>query len=150
MKKYLALLFIGIILVLSACIGEEKKENTVSTTEPVHVELTVPAKAPLNEAVEMTATVTQSGEAVGDADEVKYEIWKDGVKEDSEMIEAESEGKGVYSIKKTFSEEALYHVQVHVTARGLHTMPKAPIAIGDAAVPAETKNNKKIEHHHEN
>ncbi|OLN23814.1 hypothetical protein BTO30_02385 [Domibacillus antri] len=147
MKKWMAVLFMMLVFVLAAC-GEEKvNEETPAKLEPIEAKLTVPETAALNEKVTISTTVRQNGEAVDDADEVKYEIWKDGAKEEGEMIEAEAKGDGVYSIQKAFDEEAVYYVQVHVTARGLHTMPKSPVAVGNATVPADTDASGKEEDH---
>lgn len=122
-----ALSFIVCILLMAAC-APEKKE-TATLPKPVDAALQVPETAGINEAVTFSAKVTQNGESVDDADEVKYEIWKEGFKESSEMLDAAAEGAGAYTVSKTFEEAAVYHVQVHVVARGQHTMPKAAITI---------------------
>ncbi|WP_052712216.1 FixH family protein [Domibacillus indicus] len=136
MKKQIIWLVAGLVFMLAACTSE-KEQAANKPTEPIEALLNVPERAGLGEEITLSTKVTQNGEPVNDADEVKYEIWKDGSKENSEMVEASLKENGVYTASKIFEEEAAYHVQVHVTARNLHTMPKSVIAIGNAAVPAE-------------
>ena len=124
---------------LAAC---SQKETEKKVPTPVQAEISVPDHANVNEEVLISTTITQDGTPVDDADEVKYEVWKEGSKEESEMIEAASEGDGVYTMKKTFDEEAVYTIQVHVTARSMHTMPKSSIAVGNAVIPAESEKQE--------
>lgn len=134
MKKTLLFLTMGIIaLFVSACgnsNGDEPAEKD-NNMEPIEAKLDVPEKSGKGQAVALSTKVTQGDENVDDADEVKYEIWKNGHKDESEMIEAKHEKDGVYTAEKTFDEDGIYTVQVHVTARDMHTMPKAEIAVGN-------------------
>jgi hypothetical protein len=129
-------------LILAACAPE--KEVPSSPPEPIEAVLDVPKGADVGKEVIISTTVTQDGKPVDHADEVKYEIWKDGYKETSEMLDAVSKNDGVYTVSKTFNEKAVYHIQVHVTARGLHTMPKSSLSVGNA-IPSDLKE----EVHHE-
>lgn len=45
-------------------------------------------------------------------------------KEESSLIEAKNNNDGTYDAETTFEHDGVFTVQVHVTARGLHTMPK--------------------------
>ncbi|MCP3761615.1 FixH family protein [Domibacillus sp. A3M-37] len=138
MKKQMVWFMMILVFMLAACTPkEEQAENQPPV--PIEAALSLPEKADLNEEVTISTVVTQDGEPVDDADEVKYEIWKEGLKEDSEMLDAVSEGDGFYTVEKMFNEEAAYYVQVHVTARNMHTMPKSAIAIGNAVIPADVK-----------
>lgn len=127
------------VLVLGACSFKETQPEK-SVPKLIEAKLEVPEKAAVKEEITITTTLMQNGKPVNDADEVTYEIWKTDSKEKSEMLNAEPKGKGVYTIQKTFNEEAVYNVQVHVTARGLHTMPKASITVGNTPNPAPVKN----------
>ncbi|MGM7636225.1 FixH family protein [Bacillus sp. Hm123] len=128
-KQWTMIVMICALFLLGAC-GQQKQQNENAAPQPIEAQLTVPETAAVNEEVTFTTKVTQGEETVEDADEVQYEVWQEGKKEDSEMIEAEKDEEGNYVVKKTFEQDGIYQVQVHVSARGLHTMPKKPITIG--------------------
>ena len=148
MKRFGMMFSLVGLFVLGAC-GTDEAANSaepVQSMEPVEAELNVPATAEQDETVTLAVRVTQEDEAVDDADEIKFEIWKNGAKEESEMVEAALTKDGVYEAETTFSEEAVYTVQVHVTARSMHTMPTTNVTVGhpETAVEAEAEE----EHHH--
>ncbi|OZI12499.1 hypothetical protein CEW92_05990 [Bacillaceae bacterium SAS-127] len=128
-KQWTMMVMICALFLLGAC-GQQKQQNENAAPQPIEAQLTVPETAAVNEEVTFTTKVTQGEETVEDADEVQYEVWQEGKKEDSEMIEAEKDKEGNYIAKKAFTQDGIYQVQVHVTARGLHTMPKQPVTIG--------------------
>lgn len=117
---------------LGACGNTQDQNNGVSDKVPevLEVELEGPDTADVNEKVVFTALVTQGDEKVKDADEVEFEIWEEG-KEEREKIEAKNNEDGTYEMEKAFDREGAFTVQVHVTARGLHNMPKKSITIGE-------------------
>ena len=136
--KQVSILFTVLVLsfALVAC-GQNEENNSNDTennqtSEPValKVALDTPETANKGEELTLTASVTQGEEAVDDADEVIFEIWKEGDKDNSEMLEATHEGDGTYSVTKTFEQDGTYFVQSHVTARDLHTMPKNKLTVG--------------------
>lgn len=136
------------VLVLGAC-GAEEADNAsevVQSMEPVEAELNVPATADEGVPVVLAVRVTQDGAAVDDADEIKFEVWKNGAKEDSEMTKATLTSDGVYEAETTFADEAVYTVQVHVTARSMHTMPTTNVTVGHPKTAAEGKEEN--DHHH--
>ncbi|MBP1947954.1 FixH family protein [Virgibacillus litoralis] len=143
MKKMMTLLFI--IIVLAACGQSEDTENgtTDNAVKAIEANLEVPEKGDKNQDITFSVTVTQDSKPVEDASEVEFEIWKDGLKDDSEMIKAKHTGDGKYTIEKSFKEDGLYHVQSHVTARTMHTMPKKEITIGDPKASTTTSENQK-------
>ncbi|WP_456271884.1 FixH family protein [Bacillus sp. AK031] len=155
MKKLLALFILIGSLILAACGNQEENheehgdghmdEGGELTT--INAELSVPETAEPGEKVVFNTHVTKGEENITDATEVKYEVWMDGNKEDSEMIEAEHGEEGNYSAEKTFTEDGVYYVQVHVTANDMHTMPKTQIAVGEAEIAQESDSEEK--HHHE-
>lgn len=151
MKKLSFILIVLFALLLSAC-GQAEEENNAAqdqAMEPIDVQLEGPEETGLNETVTFKATVVQGEEPVDDADEVEFEIWKDGLKDDSEMIQATHEGNGVYSIETMFAEDGVYTVQSHVTARTMHSMPKQEVIAGSGeAEEAENDNQEESEHEH--
>ncbi|MFD2673478.1 FixH family protein [Marinicrinis sediminis] len=135
------IMILSALLVLSACGDNGNQENSHndmrSTTPPkqviLDVELTVnPDVLQPGDSAELQASVKLEGEAVEDADEVRFEVWKHG-EEDHEMIEGQHLGEGVYGISYTFEEEAHYYAVSHVTARDTHRMPKKAITVGSPA-----------------
>lgn len=137
------------LFVLGAC-GTEEADNateTVQSMEPVEAELNVPATAEIDEAVTLSVRVTQAGEAVDDADEIKFEMWKHGAKEESEMVKASLTENGIYEVEAKFAEEAVYTVQVHVTARAMHTMPTTNVTVGHPETGAEAEAEAEADHH---
>ncbi|TKD72522.1 FixH family protein [Pseudalkalibacillus hwajinpoensis] len=141
---------VSIAMALAACGQDDSanESNHATTADETQVEtldvaLDTPKKAEAGETLTFTATVTQGDEKVDDADEVMFEVWKEGAKDDSEMIEASDDGNGVYSAEKTIKNEGKYFVQSHVTARDLHTMPKNEIIVG-----SEDKATSESGHEH--
>lgn len=140
---------IGVVglMVLGACGEKEEQAAAVpQSMEPVEAELNVPATADRDEEVMLAVRVTQDGKAVDDADEIKFEVWKNGAKEESEMTKATLTEDGVYEAETTFADEAVYTVQVHVTARSMHTMPTTNVTVGHPETAAEAEAEE--EHHH--
>ncbi|KAB2862558.1 MAG: FixH family protein [Exiguobacterium chiriqhucha] len=137
------------LFVLGACGTDEatKSAETAPSMEPVEAELNVPATADKDEAVTLAVRVTQDGKAVDDADEIKFEVWKNGAKEESETTEAALTEDGVYEAETTFSDEAVYTVQVHVTARSMHTMPTTNVTVGHPETAAEAEAEAEEDHH---
>ncbi|HEY4553263.1 MAG TPA: FixH family protein [Bacillaceae bacterium] len=120
-------------LLLAACGsgGNTGSQGDDGVPEILEVQLEVQETADVNEKIPLHATVIQGDEKVADADEVEYEIWEDGKKEDSQMIEAKNNKDGTYSAETSFEKDGVYMVQVHVTARGQHTMPKKTVTVGE-------------------
>ncbi|WP_338753516.1 FixH family protein [Bacillus sp. FJAT-52991] len=146
-KQWMMMVVICSLFLLGACGQQKQQTENTAPPQPIEAELTVPEKAAVNEEVTLTTKVTQGEEIVSDADEVMYEVWQEGKKEDSEMIEAEKDKEGNYIAKKAFAQDGVYHVQVHVTARGLHTMPKKPITIGQGQPTDSTTTPQETEEH---
>ncbi|WP_141540272.1 FixH family protein [Bacillus cereus] len=133
MKKLIITLFIA-MLALAGC--NTKKEDTTKKEKLEEVKVAVqtnPKEIKPNEKTEVQALVTQGKEKVTDADDVKFEIWKDG-DEKHEMLNGKHKGKGVYAVEKTFPSDGVYHVIAHTNARDMHVMPEEKIAVGNAKV----------------
>lgn len=120
-----------------------KGENAAEGSLMVHAEISVPETISLNKEETLSVTVSQGDQAVEDASEVQFEIWKADSKEESEMIRAEHTGDGIYEVQKSFSEEGSYFVQTHVTARDLHVMPKKNLLSAKVNSQIRKKNQTK-------
>ena len=130
MKKFA---WLGLsVLLLGACgTNEAETAGAGNTLEEVVVDFNTGQTAEAAEEVILSVTVTQGGEAVEDADEVVYEVWESGHRNDGEMITADHTADGVYEAQTVFEEEGLYYMQAHTTARRMHAMPKQEITVGN-------------------
>ncbi|MCM3711293.1 FixH family protein [Sporosarcina luteola] len=146
-KKYKLLgLMIGLV-VLSAC---EKDVDDGSAVEvlPLEVELTVTEQAEIGDTVKMEALVTYGDEKVSDADKVVYEVWEEGKKDDSVMIDSINEKDGTYTAETSFDQDGLFNIQVHVDAKDLHTMPVKQVTIGQGAHAEGEEQGHEHDHGH--
>ena len=132
---------LGLVTILAVMLTACGNTNELSdgnqplgnASEPVMVEfITVSDSLEPNQEAKIQVKVTQGGDAVADADEVVFEIWKEGNKEGARKIPANHEGNGIYSITHRFPEKGNYEVIAHVTARGMHTMPQQTFHVGGA------------------
>jgi hypothetical protein len=123
-----------LMLMLAACGKEETvKEVNTGVPLPLDVQLTVTEQVDVNGTIQMAAVVTQGDDKVDDADEVEFEVWEEGKKGDSAKIESTNDKDGLYTAETSFDHDGLFHVQVHVTARSMHTMPKKVVTVGKGA-----------------
>lgn len=153
MKKFV---WLGLpFLLLGACgTGEADSPGAGDPIEEVMVAFNTETQADPTEEVVLSITVTQGDEAVEDADEIVYEVWESGDRDNSEMIPAEHTEDGVYEAETIFEEEGLYYMQAHTTARSLHLMPKQEITVGnpdpDSIIPDDSDDSQgmdKMEDH---
>jgi YtkA-like len=150
MTKYIMLLSVlGIILFLSACSENSKEVEESKLPEQVNADIKAPEEVPLNEETVLEVEVTQGKEAVDDADEVKFEVWKGSNKDDSKIFEAEHAKDGTYKIKTSFNEDGIYYVQTHVTARDMHVMPIRHILAGDVPEEEMKALEESLDHDHD-
>lgn len=149
MKRKLGLLVGIFMLAMMAACGKEEtvKEDDTGVPLPLDVQLTVTEQVDINGKIEMAAVVTQGDEKVDDADEVEFEVWEEGKKDDSVKIESKNDKDGLYTAETSFDYDGLFHVQVHVTARGLHTMPKKEVTVGNGGNYEEAPKGEE-EHEH--
>ncbi|WP_332689248.1 FixH family protein [Halalkalibacter lacteus] len=145
---------IATIMIVAACGQTEEEQggaDLVDELTPIEVELDVPESAEIGETITFSSSVTQGEDFVDDAREVVYEIWPEGQKEQSELIEAEEQEGHVYLLDHVFKEAGNYHVQTHVTARGLHRMPTSQIQVGEVESHEQDEEDHSHEdgHHHE-
>ncbi len=138
---------------LAGC-GQTSEDHTSGKKEeapaPIDAVIELPEKGEPNAEVAIAVTVSQGKKPVEDASEVKFEIWKEGKKDASEKVEAKHSENGKYTITYTFLEDGLYHVQSHVTARDMHTMPTETIQIGkvEEGLHEHSEDAAEEGHHH--
>ncbi|WP_026688970.1 FixH family protein [Alteribacter aurantiacus] len=132
MKKVFFVTLMSVFIV--ACGGQDEEDTQSSdpldNLGPIDVEVTMDSEGDPGDWT-LEALVSQEGDPVNNADEVVFEVWKQGEKEDSDMLEYEEVNDGVYSASYTFEEEGIYFVIPHVTAHGMHVMPTHELVIGD-------------------
>ncbi len=153
MKKKTWIFIAGLVLATMAACSNEKSQDEVvdETPQPIIVDLTVTEKVEVGGTVNMAAVVTHGDEKVVDADEVLFEFWEEGKKAESVKIESINEKDGSYTAETAFDHDGVFQVQVHVTARGLHTMPMQKVIVGNGAEVEEEHEsdvNQSEEHHH--
>ncbi|MDM5302971.1 FixH family protein [Bacillus subtilis] len=141
-KMWIFLLFSAFLL--NGCGSDENKANTAETPKVLDVKLTGPEKVNAGESAAYEAAVSYGDEAVTDADEVEFEVWKEGEKDASHMFKAKQE-KGLYRLETTFKEDGVYTVQSHVTAKKQHSMPTIKVQVGNADA---VSNQSEEEHSH--
>lgn len=131
MKKWiLSLLAVPALIV--GC-NEEVDTNEAGSDMPQLVEVTILTedKQPVGEKVKLAAQVKQGGEFVEDAEEVKFEVWESGMREDSVMLDGVLTKEGTYEVDFTFDHDGVYYMFAHTTARGMHIMPKIKLIAGN-------------------
>lgn len=150
MKKWLYSAVL-VPFLLFGCSNEEVEVDTLDNgvmPAEVVVEIQTPEKLNVNEDVELTAKVTQNNEAVNDADEVKFEVWESGLRDDGQMLDGKLTEDGVYVVDYTFDHDGVYYMFAHTTARGLHVMPKQKLIVGnpDMSKVLEDTSSKPMDH----
>lgn len=130
MKRYLFSLLCLLTLLATAC-GEDNQEAALPSSEPIDAAFTMqPAEPAKGEAITFSVKVSQNGNPVDDAKEVKFEWWKDG-QEQHVTIPATLQADGVYTAQQAIDEPGSYFVYYHVTARDFHIMQKVAFTVGD-------------------
>jgi len=136
MKRSLfGVMIASLALVLAACSSSNDDVDTSDETPqsliPVEAEFNIEEQKQPGDEITLEVEVTQGDEAVDDANEVSFEVWMANDKEHFEMIESTHDGDGIYSATYNVEEEAVYFVQVHITARGTHVMPRMEVTVGN-------------------
>ena len=151
MKRKSLMFVAGLVLATMAACSNEKPQEVVvdEAPQPIIVDLTVTDKVEVGGTVNMAAVVTQGDDKVEDADEVLFEFWEEGKKDDSVKIESVNEKDGLYTAETTFDHDGVFQVQVHVTARGLHTMPIKEVIVGSGATAVEDHGSEEHGEHAE-
>lgn len=130
MKRSLHLLGVALasLLLIAGCSSPPSEPSEVADLVQVMI-ITSPETIQLGQPIQIEAHVTQGSKPVEDAQEVEFEIWKQG-NDKHEKIKVAHERGGIYPIHRTFSEEGIYYVIAHVTARDMHVMPKKELVVG--------------------
>lgn len=154
MKRCLIILASFVLLVLAACGTNTDSENGSAEDVdrallPLVVEILTEEDA-FHPGVEgkFEIEVTEGEEKVTDADEVLFEIGKPGEEDEAEKIEGVHDGEGKYSLAYTFSDDGIYYMIPHVTARGKHTMPKKLFYVGDVDEDDYAHSESDEDHYH--
>lgn len=116
------------VLFLAGCSAEEDLVEADQTIAAVHVQFINPDKFKEKE-IPLEVEVTQDEKPVEDASFVRFEIWRDGERKDSRMIDAKHIGEGRYTAQATVKNKGIYYVYAHTEAHGLHIMPKQKIEV---------------------
>lgn len=148
MKKWIYSL-VAVPFVLFGC-GDEEVETLDTAEVPSFVDVQIQTAEQLNvgEAVQLVARVTQDEEAVNDAQEVKFEVWESGFRDEGEMLEGQLTEDGLYVTEYTFDHDGIYYMFAHTTARGMHVMPKQKLIVGkpDMSKVVEDTSSDSMEH----
>lgn len=143
-KRWMIVL-ISVLALLAACGEDGENNNQSDELKMLEVDFELPEEADVDETVELKATVTYGDEKVDDADEMEFEYWMEGDRDNSTFIDGENNGDGTYTAEVTFDENGTYESYAHTTARTLHTMPKKSITIGEGSDGDEEENNDEDE-----
>src|SRR5690625_3172500 len=124
MRNFFGFLFlIGLVILLIGCSDRSNDQMGDIELVPLEVEFIVPESVAVAESIELKAIVTYGEDPVEDADEVVFEVWEKGNREDGEMIEGKHEGDGIYVAEVVFDNDGIFEMYAHTTARNMHTMP---------------------------
>lgn len=133
MKKWMFSL-VAVPILLFGC-GKDPVVDTLDSGEniPVAIEVEIinELALPANTEVELAARVTQGGKFVEDADEVLFEVWASGKRDESIMLEGTLKEDGIYAAQHIFPQDDVYYMFAHTTARGMHMMPKIELVVGN-------------------
>ncbi|MEB3102602.1 FixH family protein [Ferviditalea candida] len=132
MKKIFAVLLLSLFNLLFSACASNQPDNKEEIPQIIDVKIHTEPETGIEpgKPVTIEAWVTQGSEYVDDADEVEFEIWNKTRPDDKhELIKGKLQGKGVYSIQKTFDAPGSYYVVSHVTARGMHNMPRKELTV---------------------
>ncbi|MGD6792642.1 FixH family protein [Metabacillus indicus] len=151
MKRNIVMVILTCLVILAGCAANTEKAEE-QQMKLVEVDVKLPEDVSLNEQLTFEAELSQGGEAVEDADEVLFEIWKANEKEQGVKVKASHTKNGLYTAENTIKEKGVYYIQTHVTARSMHVMPKKQFTAGDVtkeeieAAAEETENENNAGH----
>lgn len=116
-----------VLAVLMGCKDPAKESNELPDIIEVSVNLSKnPAK--VGEPILFEIRVTQGEETVTDANEIEFEFFQQSGL-NKEKVKIKKAKDGVYNLEKSFDEEGTYYFIPHVTARGMHAMPREKFTI---------------------
>lgn len=149
MKKALIVFSVVALFMIASCaIGQNQPgQQQADTFQTLQAELDAPSETALNEPVTLSVSLTYENEMVSNANEVDFEIWRDGARDTSKVTAAEEADNGTYSIETSFTEDGIYHIQANVSAEGNQLTPSQRIIAGD--VPESDLEQAEQESHQE-
>lgn len=130
MKQLFICIIVFLFCVLTACTATKQGQEPV-VPEVVEVEIYVPELLVPKEEMELQIKVTQGSDLVEDAEEVEFEVWKHQHRDKGTMVTGVHQGEGIYQVMHSFSDDGVYFVQTHVTAREMHVMPMKQLIVGE-------------------
>lgn len=144
-NKIWLITLVFIVTVFAACSNDSEEADESEELKMLDVEFELPETADVGEAVELKATVTYGDDDVTDAEQMEFEYWKDGDKDNSTFVDGENNEDGTYTAEVSFEEEGVYEIYAHTTAESLHTMPKKEIEVGDVSGDGEADDKNEDE-----
>ena len=117
----------------------------------VDVEIKTATNLNVNEIIQLEAYVSKAGEPVNDAQEVKFEVWESGMRDNATTIQGENSDDGTYTATYTFEHDGVYYMFAHTTVGDLHVMPKKQFIVGQPnmdEVLEDTSSNSMDDHQH--
>ncbi|GAB4074561.1 hypothetical protein GCM10028778_20640 [Barrientosiimonas marina] len=150
MNNKLSLVLLLIPLALLASCGDDDDNESVDMDDVkmLKVDFEPPKTVDVDKTFELKANVTYGDSKVTDAEEMRFEYWKKGDKDNSTFVKGDNNEDGTYTTDVSFDDDGVYEVYAHTSARDLHTMPKRYIAVGDAT--EEDVDKAKEDKKHEN
>lgn len=118
------------VMILTACSNEQDVVTLYKQEKPINLNIYIPETFTDNQQETIKVKLTQAGEPLEDADYVHFEIWNQEGSVHYEMEQAKKEKNGIYSVRKDFSEDGLYFVQVHASNDGSIIMPQKQFVVG--------------------
>ncbi|WP_028545434.1 FixH family protein [Paenibacillus taiwanensis] len=88
----------------------------------IAVELQIPEQVKVNEPAVFTAHVTLQEKPINDAEKVEFEWWLEGAEHQKKVVGVKADGN--YELEQTFTVPGKYTIISHVSANGMHSMPK--------------------------
>ncbi|WP_141432127.1 FixH family protein [Bacillus sp. 03113] len=119
-----------ILLLLSACTVDPNASNLYKKEKPLEVEFLLPEAISLNQQHLLKVKVTQEGKLVDAATNIQFDIWQKDHDENSEVIQAQHDGNGIYYIEKTFAKAGIYYIKADIKAHDSHVMPTKQVIVG--------------------
>ncbi|MCR8845328.1 FixH family protein [Paenibacillus sp. SC116] len=134
-KKITVGIMLALVLVnVSACTANTETQKKQHVSSQLNAEIITPESIALKQETVLQVSLTNQNEPVTKADLVHFEIWdaKNGRgKEGSQMLPAEHDKDGLYTVKATFEQKGVYYVQTHISVGEQHVMPKKQLIVGD-------------------
>ncbi|MDT3424673.1 hypothetical protein J2Z22_000185 [Paenibacillus forsythiae] len=128
------LLFLIIAGALTGCSsggnGHSGTNMSGMSMEPIKVELSwSPPEPKAKQEITFEARVTRGGEAIEDAEVVRFEIVNTADVSKKLELAGKPAGKGNYTAEGMLTEAGSYSVTLHVTARTQHSMPTRSLTV---------------------